>query len=202
VAWVISLVALSFLVAATPGVAATKEVVVFLGDSLTQGGGDFGQDHSALAIYNFGVSGDTTMGIWNRLDEVVATWPTQIYLQAGINDLGQGVSGQTIVKYHQKIWAELRRRVPEAKLFVISLLPINEAFFSQRSSKWLKNANIQRVNRLLAESVKEAGLPYIDLYWPLLGPDGQLPNQFTFDGVHLTAPAYQIWRGILKAYLP
>jgi lysophospholipase L1-like esterase len=186
---------------AAPACAAEREVVVFLGDSLTFGGGTFFKPPEGVAVYNLGVPSDTTMGVWARLSEALAKKPTRIFLQVGINDLGQGIKGEDVAKTHLKIWREIRENLPEARLYVISLLPVREASFV-RLPPGLRNAYIRGVNRRLAKAAEGEGLTFIDLFSPLQDPEGQLQAGLTFDGVHLTAKAYKIWRAVISPYLP
>jgi lysophospholipase L1-like esterase len=198
-AWVFSLVAIITLWGASA--LSAGETIVLLGDSLTAGGGQFVQKVVMDKVFNLGVVGDTTMSLWARLDEVVEKNPQIIYLQVGINDLGQNFTVEEIVKRHRRIWAELKEKLPEVKLYVCSLIPIREPSFDVRPHR-LTNAYIRALNTQLAKAAHGQNLDFIDLFTPLLGPDGQLPQAFTFDGVHLTSLAYAVWLETLKPYLP
>jgi lysophospholipase L1-like esterase len=199
-AWVFSLLGLLTFLA--PLAWAGGEVIVTLGDSLTAGGGQWEGARAGALVRNLGVPADTTADVWIRLDEAVAKNPDYLFLQVGINDLGLGIAVEDIVKNHQRIWAELREKAPQTQVFVCSLSPIRERFFSSQRGSRLQNANIRRVNQELAQAAKAEGLVFIDLFSPLLGPDGQLPGFLTFDGVHLRPRAYEIWVEVIKKYLP
>ncbi|MDR1871927.1 MAG: GDSL-type esterase/lipase family protein [Deltaproteobacteria bacterium] len=177
------------------------ETLVLLGDSLTFGGDKFVQIATKAKVFNLGVVGDTTMSLWGRLDEVVKLNPDRIYLQVGINDLGNNFSAEDIVQRHERIWAELTEKIPKVKIYVCSLIPVRESYFSHRPHR-LSNAYIRVVNTELAKAAGKKGLPFIDLFTPLVGPDGELPQALTYDGVHITPLAYQVWLATLKPYLP
>ncbi|MDR2422135.1 MAG: GDSL-type esterase/lipase family protein [Deltaproteobacteria bacterium] len=204
-AWALSLGILALLAApawaAEGGPEAPLERVVFLGDSLTYWGGAFMGERAGVEVFNLGKPGDSTARIWSRLDQAVELRPTRIFLQGGINDLGRGDSAADVRDVHEKIWAEIKERLPGARLYVCSLIPIRESFFSNKSPRFT-NAYIKAVNGLLAKSAQEAKVAYVDLFTPLLGPDGQLPSQLTYDGVHLRPMAYKIWAETLRPYLP
>jgi lysophospholipase L1-like esterase len=199
-AWGFRLLGLLTLLASSPAWAG-EEVIVMLGDSLTAGGGSWSRLRPGAVVYNLGVPADTTMGVWARLSEVVARKPDYIFLQVGINELGQGLKIKEIVAGHERIWSELREKLPEAKVFVCSLIPIRESRLSYRPHR-LRNVNIMAINRQLAQAAEKAGLQFINLYLPLLGPDGELPDNLTFDGVHLQPQAYEVWLLAIKSYLP
>ena len=60
--------------------------VVFLGNSITQGGGDWNKRYNSEVIVNRGVSGDFTNGVLQRLDEIIFYRPTSVFLMIGINE--------------------------------------------------------------------------------------------------------------------
>lgn len=168
--------------------------VALVGDSLTQGG-DWGRLLPGFETRNFGVGGDTTAMILKRLEAVVAAGPDVIFLQAGINDFSRKGGPGLILENHREIWRRLRAGRPEADLYVLSLLPVVERKFPG----W--NEGLRRFNRELARAAESEGLAFIDLYFPLADGQGQLRPEFTFDGLHLKAPAYEIWAGILRKAL-
>ena len=60
--------------------------VVFLGNSITQGGGDWNKRYNSEVIVNRGVSGDFTNGVLQRLDEIIFYRPTSVFIMIGINE--------------------------------------------------------------------------------------------------------------------
>ncbi|MDR1084520.1 MAG: GDSL-type esterase/lipase family protein [Deltaproteobacteria bacterium] len=174
--------------------------IVMLGDSLTAGG-RWRQLRQGAEIYNMGVPGDTTSGLWSRVDEALEKKPDFIFLQIGINDLGQGRSAGEIVEQSVLIWQEIKEKAPRVGLFVCSLIPVRESYFSNPPRK-LKNSYIREVNRQLSEAARKEGVTFIDLFFPLLGSDSELPAALTFDGVHLQAPAYNVWLKTIRPFLP
>ncbi|MDR2140888.1 MAG: GDSL-type esterase/lipase family protein [Deltaproteobacteria bacterium] len=173
--------------------------IVMLGDSLTEYN-RWDELAPEREIINLGWSGDTAMGVYFRLGQVTRAKPTLIFLQVGINDLGQGRSPEAVALAHEKIWAALADQIPYARLVVQSLAPIRATKFAWEAIT-LNNPQIQKTNRLLAEAAQKAGLDFLDLYAALVGPDGELPDPLTDDGVHLTSAAYEIWLKLLKDFL-
>jgi lysophospholipase L1-like esterase len=174
--------------------------IVMFGDSLTAGG-QWKQLKPGAKIYNMGVPGDTTLGLRSRVDEALEKKPDLIFLQIGINDLGQGRNAREIVEQSALIWQEIGEKAPWVELFVCSLIPVRESYFSKLPHK-LKNSYIREVNRQLLEAARKQDVTFIDLFFPLLGADLELPAALTFDGVHLQAPAYDVWLKAIRPFLP
>lgn len=175
------------------------ERIVMLGDSLTEFNKWDAIDPEAEVI-NHGLSGDTTGGMVYRLGRVALARPDLVIIQAGINDLSQGRDPLEIAAGHKRIWASLAEKAPQAKILVCSLAPLKEDKFGWPAGT-LTNKGVRRANEALEAAAKEAGLMWLDLYGPLSDETGSLPDHFTDDGVHLTAPAYEVWVAVLAAWL-
>ena len=61
--------------------------IVFLGNSITEAGGDWNVRFGTSNIVNRGISGDMTEGVLNRLDEIIHYKPIALFLLIGINDI-------------------------------------------------------------------------------------------------------------------
>lgn len=61
--------------------------IVFLGNSITEGGGDWGAKLGIPQVKNRGIAGDVTDGVLKRLDEITFFKPRAVFLLIGINDL-------------------------------------------------------------------------------------------------------------------
>ncbi|MDR1576930.1 MAG: GDSL-type esterase/lipase family protein [Deltaproteobacteria bacterium] len=176
-----------------------KNFLVMLGDSLTEYNRWDDLDPTAEVI-NLGRSGDLAMGVYYRLNTVVGYKPKVVCLQVGINDLALGREPQTIVTAHQKIWRSLMERVPEVRLVIGALVPTRGTKLVLEGAR-LANVLVRKTNDLLGQAAQAAQLEFVDLYAALAGPDQELPDEFTDDGVHLTPAAYQVWLRVLKASL-
>lgn len=102
---------------------ANDKTIVFLGDSLTAGYGldeeeAFPQriqsylerDGLRWNVVNAGISGDTTTGGLKRLDWVLRSSPTVVFLALGANDGLRGVDPKVTRKNLDEIIARLRRK--------------------------------------------------------------------------------------------
>jgi lysophospholipase L1-like esterase len=174
-----------------PGRAWASEppVVVFLGDSLTAGG-RWKQWFPSIAVKNQGIPGETTRDILQRIDRVVSVYPQFVLVMAGINDLGAGRQAMDILTDMRALIRELRTRLPETRIVVQSVLPVNEHKFGSR----IDNGKIRDLNDKLMEITRSLGADFLDLTNAMSDDTGQLQSVYTSDGVHLTTAGYRSWR--------
>ncbi len=169
--------------------------VAFLGDSLTEGG-DFAAAFPAYNVRNFGVIGDSSVGVASRLDEVVAANPAIVFLMIGTNDLdndaapGEEIVDEVVANV-RGIVSDLEEALPDATIVIESVLPTSDAE---------KNAKILTLNRKLAELAADLGgrTAYLGLYERYAGSDGLLEEEDTEDGLHLVDSAYNPWYTLIR----
>ena len=172
------------------------KLVILLGDSLTAGGA-WNKAFPQARLRNLGLNGDTAAGVWGRLDEAVALKPAKIFLQIGINDFLRGAWPDEIGDIHLRIWDEIRARLPEAELHVISMMPFVEAVFPGIPP----TLELIILNRRLAEEAEKRGVTFIDLFGDLADENHQLRLDYTSDGLHLLPEAYRAWENRLRPYI-
>jgi len=156
--------------------------VAFVGDSLT----DYGRWPEAypnLRVRNFGVAGDTTVGLQHRISQVVEAKPATIFLMIGTNDVEFGRSPEQIAGNVVDIVDKLTSGLPGVKIYVESLLPRQPEF----------DGKIRAVNTLLIELARTRGVTYVDLY-PHFVANGRLDPKLTNDDIHLAGAGYALWR--------
>ena len=102
-----------------------RGAVVFLGDSITEGWHSLPQAFPDLKVANRGISGDTTRGVWYRLQEdVIALQPRAVVLLIGTNDLGRGGTPDQVVANVRGILADLGQAgIPVVLLEVLPSSP-------------------------------------------------------------------------------
>lgn len=175
-----------------------KNPVVFFGDSIT-----FGADWERLfpeaPVVNRGISGDTTLGLLNRQDEIIALRPRQIFLMIGTNDLCFGRPIDNVVENYNRILARFQAELPETQVYVQSILPFNDQMFPSNGLR--KNHNIRALNKAIKPLAQKYGYEYLDLSGAFTGSDGSLLPQYTYDGLHLNDDAYLVWRRQIDAYV-
>lgn len=167
--------------------------IVFLGDSLTDAG-EWQELFKNVQIKNRGISGDTTKGILNRINNVIESQPKKIFIMIGINDLTKGSSVDETFNNYQPILNILQKQSPKTKVFVQSILPVN----NQKHLNIGVNKNIIDLNNRLRDLSQKLSFNYIDLFSSFLDSDNQLDAQYTTDGIHLNGQGYLRWKGLIE----
>ena len=166
--------------------------VVFFGDSETAGG-DFQKAFPNVKSINLGYIGEDVKGMLRRVETMAAVRPKKIFLMAGINGLLHQPMEEFEYWYTALVEA-IQNAVPEAELYIESILPV------ARYSDYCDNAKIRDANAILQRLATERNIPYIDLY-NAYAKDGVLPDDMTYDGLHLTIEAYSVWYHMTAPYV-
>jgi len=162
--------------------------VAFVGDSITEDG-DWDSLYPGVLVRNYGISGDTTIGLERRLSQIFAARPAKIFLLIGTNDLGnQGDAPAEVAANYAHTLARLRAGLPEAAIFIQSVLPRQQAHA----------AAVADLNRRLSALAAVQGVAYIDIHTAFATPTGALDPAVTMDGLHLNASGYARWRAEIE----
>jgi len=155
--------------------------VAFLGDSLTDGY-DVAAYYPQYTVSNRGIGGDTTLDLEGRLKaSVYDLKPKVAVMLIGANNF------DTMMENYENILRGFVENLPNTKIILLSLT-------SMGGEHWGKNNQIAAYNnvkiKLLAEKYS---FEYVDLYSPLLNlEDGEIYDEYTTDGGHLTAQGYEV----------
>jgi lysophospholipase L1-like esterase len=165
--------------------------VVFLGDSITQGG-EWAELFPNLTVKNRGIGGDTTSGVLERLHQVTNGQPSALYINIGTNDLTHGPDQRdTSYLQYKEIIARVQKESPSTRIYLQSLLP--RAVYYK--------AQIEAFNSEIEQLAIEMGVTYIDLYSHFLDHDGSIADEFSNDELHLNGQGYLLWQSLLGPYL-
>jgi lysophospholipase L1-like esterase len=175
--------------------------IVLLGDSLTEGF-NIKKFFPDLPVVNRGIVSDHTvwggtkyegMGVLYRITPLLlAPNPSHIFLLIGTNDVGGSLD--VCEKNYREILKMLKENFPEAKV-VIQTLPPTRGRYARL------NDAIREFNERLKNLAKEFKLDLIDLHSLFVDENGELKENFTRDGLHLTEPAYEIWKTEIEKVL-
>lgn len=182
---------------------ASKNEVVFLGDSLTDFY-DTDEFFHNVSSYNRGIAGDTTDGVLARLQSnVICLNPSKVFLQIGTNDLGLKKSVDYVYNNILKIISTLKEYCPETKLYIISLYPVNESAhpYSKVMVKPRKNKDIVTLNNMLMKYCNENKITYIDVHSFLIDDEGRLKKEYTVEGLHISFDGYLVVTKVLSEYI-
>jgi len=166
-----------------------KDVIVFLGDSITK---RFNLDEISDTDYllNRGIFYDTTLGVLKRLNSNVNNLNIKIlFIMIGYNDLKYR-DNQRILENIGNILSKVRA----SKVIVQSLLPVD-------SKRKLINQRIVRLNKQIQLIAQKEGYLYIDLHSKFVTNQGGINKRYSLDGTHPSIEGYKLWYSIIKPYL-
>jgi lysophospholipase L1-like esterase len=169
--------------------------IVFLGDSITA---NFQQLKFHNNVLNYGVSGDRTIDVIERLRAVKDEDPDQLVLMIGINDvltnhkiwftdlpISIKTTYEFIVKY-------LVSNLNTNQIILCSILPISSIITIPRSEENLINEDIDQMNQFIKQLAIKHHLTYIDLNQHFKD-ENKMKRSLTSDGVHLTDEGYELF---------
>ena len=175
--------------------------IIFLGNSITDGA-EWSELFNNPNVKNRGISGDITMGVYDRLDAILPGNPDRIFLLIGINDVARGISADSIVQNIGLITETIQEKAPDTKLFIQSVLPVNDRFpkFKGHTSRY---SMVPEINQQLRALAKAKNAAYIDLFRHFVNDTGiKMDEKYTNDGLHLTGEGYMLWKEIVEPYIP
>ncbi|HET9232323.1 MAG TPA: GDSL-type esterase/lipase family protein [Vitreimonas sp.] len=161
--------------------------VAFVGDSITEDG-DWAALFPAQVTRNYGISGDTTVGLNNRFVQVVAARPGKAFLLIGTNDLNNDRRPPAeIIANYERLVDRFARELPQTRLYIQAVLP-REAHHA---------AGVLEINDGLRRIAEARDITYVDLYTPFVVEGGVLDPAVTNDQLHLNAAGYARWRDLI-----
>ena len=177
----------------------TPKDIVFIGNSITNGA-EWNELFPRKRVKNRGISGDTSEGVYDRLDPVVKGKPAKIFILIGINGISRDVKVEDIVLNMKRIVKEIQKKSPKTKIYIQSILPVNPDFGIFKGHE--KPQLIKEINQQYQNIAKEYNVNYINLYPHFLeeGTD-RMNEKYTNEGLHLLGEGYLLWSKIIKPYL-
>jgi lysophospholipase L1-like esterase len=173
----------------------TKNEIIFLGNSISDSA-EWAELFQNPNIKNRGIGGDDTDGILDRLTEVTESNPYKVFIMIGTNDLAYGKSVEYVIENHKKIVTQIKKNSPKTKIFIQSILPVDEVLHPTRP-----NASIKKINNALKEISDNENLIYIDLASEFDDENGKLDKKYSIDGLHINGLGYQKWMEIIEQHI-
>lgn len=165
--------------------------IVFLGDSITARF-EWQNYFTDLVVSNRGIDSDVCEGVYHRVDTVINQHPQKIFIMIGINDIRQAIPSEQTLDYYEKTILSLQKSLPQCKIYLQSVLPVN-------TSTNMDNTLVQALNEKIKELAAANSLTYIDLYSKVVTETNDFT--YTIDGVHPTGEGYQIWMNEITPYV-
>lgn len=129
------------------------------------------------------------------IDELKGKHFKKVFLMFGDNECGWP-NTSVFIKRYAKVIAAVRERVPEAEIYLQSVLPISRAA-DAKNEYGCNNAAINKVNEAIKQLAKDEGVHYINPAASMTDSQGFLPDEAASDGVHLRKKYCRIWLNYL-----
>lgn len=168
--------------------------IVFIGNSITEQGGNWGLRFNNYKVKNRGIAGDVTAGVINRLAEIYYYKPKKVFLKIGINDMFQDeLTPEYIASNIQSIVDKIHLESPETKIYVHTILPT--------SNNTTLKAKIAATNTIIKNSIQTNYYQVIDLHPLFADANDLIISSYSTDGIHLSEAGYMIWQNFIKGFV-
>ena len=168
--------------------------VICIGSSHMQFWKSVQADLAPLTVRNFGVGGSRmTHAADLFVDHLVIPFkPRAVILYEGSNDINAGTKPEEVLANFQKLHRKLHAALPEARLYVLSVVP-------SPGKRFEKIADLRKANALIAqECASQPWMKFIDITEPLIGADGKPRAELFIPGdIHMLPAGYAVWKSVI-----
>ena len=177
-----------------------KGQTVLFGDSITEIFNnyelfyDFTQK-SGRAVYNRGISGDTSDRLLERLkSNALNIQPRNLVILIGTNDLGLGLPQEFTVENIREMLRVTTQTCPNTNIVLQAIYPANRklSLAAMQMVSKRRNEDILALNTVLREVALQYGAFWLDLTDTLADKKGRLSKEYCYDGLHLNAQGFKI----------
>lgn len=165
-----------------------------LNSGLTQGTFLCYKGIDVLEIYSKNVI-KTQSGTVSIIEALKQKKYKKIYLMLGLNELGWPYPEEFYKKY-EKVVKDIKKYQPDAVIYLESIICVTKS--KSNSDKVFNMKNVNRFNEQIQKAANALKVYYLDLNEVLAGSDGYLPEDASFDGVHLKQVYSKKWLEYLK----
>lgn len=182
------------------------EDACFVGDSRVQGLGLY----SGLPATNYGIVSMTLARVFDKkcistdagkvtITEALAMEPQygKIYLKFGLNELGWGTDEQ-FAEYYYSLIDYIKAVQPDAIIYVMGILHVTAG--EEQKSNVFTNEKIDHRNEVIKEVAENEHVYYLDVNEVFTDEYGRMPEEDSFDGIHVKADAIRKWADYLKTH--
>ena len=179
-----------------------KNKVAMIGDSITEGFPIMEVIDNKGLIYNRGISGYKAYQLKENMKDIVLDLqPNTIFVLIGTNDIADDKPNTEILDSIKSITSQIKNNLPNTKVYVLSVLPINEKEEYKESTYIRTNKIINELNEMIYNLVsRDNSLEYLDANSLMLDGD-QLNEEYTYDGIHLSSKGYIVLGNFIKNYI-
>lgn len=172
----------------------------FIGDSLTVGLSAYGFIPEEHTFAKEGITLKAINSLQLQTDngylypaQAIASWKLkEVYILLGINGVSWIDNDEAISEYTTLI-NNIRQYDPSIQINVISVLPVAYSMetISTVADGRILNSEVDAFNQRLQSMATQLGCHYVDANSSMKNQSGYLPDDITFDGLHLTMSGYQ-----------
>lgn len=170
--------------------------ILFVGSSSVRMWKTLADDFAPTPALNRGIGGSQIADQIYFVDRLVVRYkPAQIVFYAGDNDVWARKKAETILADFKTFVEKVRKDLPRTPIHFLAIKPS-----PSREKVWPEARKANDLVRRYAQA--EAGLSFIDVATPMLGPDGKPRAElFLKDMLHMNATGYAVWTPLVKAAL-
>jgi lysophospholipase L1-like esterase len=168
---------------------------VLIGDSITEIFNDrellaqYTQE-TGIAVYNRGISGDTTDRLIERLeDNLFNIKPRNVVLLIGTNDFGLKADLDYVYNNIKFIVETILERCPDVNLILEAVLPVGGKIQNPKRRYNKKTLKLNEKLKLLAQT---KNIAYFDITDKISDKHGNLDSKYTYDGLHPNVYGFEI----------
>lgn len=176
---------------------ATKNRVVFMGNSITQGWKETHPEFFSKNPYiDRGISGQTTPQMLVRFrQDVINLNPKVVVILAGTNDVAGNTGPSTLEMIIDNI-ASMAEIAKSNKIqpILCSVLPAYDYPWRHGMEP---NIKIPKLNEMIRTYAKKMNFIYVDYFAAMSEPDNSMKTEYTGDGVHCTSKGYEIMESMI-----
>jgi lysophospholipase L1-like esterase len=166
--------------------------IVFIGNSITEQGGDWANRLNNKAVKNRGIAGDVTDGVLARLGEVTYVKPAAVFIEIGINDLfNPSLNAERTANNIIMITNRIKKQSPLTMIYVQTIFPTKNDFLVNK---------ISETNQILRNYKKPNLYTLVETHALFADSADLMKKEYTKDGVHLTEKGYEVWVDYLRKF--
>ena len=177
--------------------------IIFIGDSIVEYYPLQELLGTTKTIVNRGIRGYQTGLLLDNLDaHLYGDAVDQIVLLIGTNDIGKDVPMNEALNNLESVIQTISRDYPLSQIKLVSILPVNESTDFKQTVYIRTNEKIKAWNQAyqdLASAYMQ--VDFVPVFENLLDQEGQLKEDYTTDGLHLSVSGYQALSNILRKYI-
>ena len=160
-------------------------------------------------IYNRGIGGYTIPEMLEAMEEqIFDVEPSKIFINIGTNDISRpDETLEKLINDYREVLSQIKNRLPVAKVYIMAYYPVNVSVADKQpwdnagEAARLRLERLPKANEAVKALAEEFGYKYIDVNAGLTDENGQTKEEFSIDGIHMWADAYEVVFNNIKKYI-